>query len=75
MGEKKEKIDHPDHYNKNGIEVIDIIMAYELGFCLGNVLKYVLRAKFKGHKLEDLKKAKWYLQYYIKYLERGEDSE
>jgi len=56
-----EKINHPSHYNKEGFEVIEIIEAYGLGFNLGNVLKYVLRANFKGDREEDLKKAQWYL--------------
>lgn len=54
-------VDHPNHYNKKGFEVIDIIEAFELGFNLGNSIKYILRAKFKENKIEDLKKAQWYL--------------
>tara|TARA_R110000744_G_C19362488_1_gene561552 strand:+ start:359 stop:514 length:156 start_codon:yes stop_codon:yes gene_type:complete len=43
------------------MESIEIIEAFELGFCLGNVIKYVLRAGKKDDALEDLKKARWYL--------------
>ena len=54
-------IDHPSHYNKGKIEVIDFIEDQGLSFHLGNVIKYVARAGSKGDKLEDLKKARWYL--------------
>ncbi|MDD7383601.1 MAG: DUF3310 domain-containing protein [Peptoniphilaceae bacterium] len=58
---KREMVNHPDHYNCNGIEVIDIIEAFNLNFNLGNVIKYVLRADKKGNRNEDLNKAMWYL--------------
>lgn len=58
-------IDHPSHYNKGKIEVIDFIEDQGLSFHLGNVIKYVARAGAKGDKLEDLKKAQWYLDRYI----------
>lgn len=54
-------VDHPQHYNSSEIEVIDAIEAWDLGFCLGNVVKYVARAPHKGKSREDLKKALWYL--------------
>lgn len=58
-------VDHPAHYNKGKIEVIDFIEDQQLPFHLGNVIKYVARAGSKGDKLEDLKKARWYLDRYI----------
>ena len=58
-------IDHPSHYNRGKIEVIDFIEDQCLSFHLGNVIKYVTRADSKGDKLEDLKKARWYLDRYI----------
>lgn len=58
-------IDHPSHYNKGKIEVIDFIEDQGLSFHLGNVIKYIARAGSKGDKLEDLKKARWYLDRYI----------
>lgn len=68
----KEKVNHPDHYNSGQYEAIDVIVdaGYGEGFCLGNALKYILRAKHKDNYIEDLKKAKWYLEYMI---ERAED--
>ena len=50
-------VEKPEHYNQ-GIEVIDVIEDYKLNYNLGNVIKYICRAKFKGKELEDLKKAK-----------------
>ena len=58
-------VNHPSHYNKGKIEVIDFIEDQGLSFHLGNVIKYVARAGSKGDKLEDLKKAQWYLDRYI----------
>lgn len=57
-----ETINHPPHYRSGGIEVIDVIDAFDLGFRLGNAVKYILRAGRKGSALEDLKKARWYLE-------------
>ena len=53
-------INHPPHYNEGNIEVIDFIEDKKLGFHLGNVVKYICRES-KGNYLEDLEKAKWYL--------------
>jgi len=57
-----ENVDHPDHYQSGPIEVIEVIEAFELGFCLGNAIKYILRAGKKGDRREDLEKAIWYLK-------------
>jgi len=54
-------INHPAHYKVGGIETIDFIEAKKLGYNLGNVVKYLTRADHKGNKLEDLRKAQWYL--------------
>ena len=55
---------HPEHYQGNGYEVLDIIDDFDLNFNLGNVLKYVLRAGRKNSELkeEDLEKALFYLK-------------
>ena len=58
---KKEMVDHPDHYNSTKFEVIDIIEEFGLDFHLGNVAKYVLRAGHKDDIIQDLSKARWYL--------------
>jgi uncharacterized protein YacL (UPF0231 family) len=54
-------INHPAHYTAGGIETIDFIEAKGLGYHLGNVVKYITRADHKGDRLENLKKAQWYL--------------
>ena len=60
---EKEMVNHPSHYqSKNGIEVIDVIESFNLGFCLGNVVKYVLRCGKKDFDIQELEKAKWYLE-------------
>jgi len=68
---KKEAVNHPSHYNVGKIEVIDIIEDWECSFCLGNVIKYVLRAPHKDKELEDLKKARWYLDREIARIGMG----
>jgi hypothetical protein len=58
-------VNHPAHYkSKSGMESIDVIEAFDLGFCLGNTIKYILRAGKKDptKTKEDLEKAVWYLK-------------
>lgn len=55
-------VNHPGHYTCYEHEVIEL--TSQLDFCMGNVAKYVLRADHKGRKVEDLKKALWYLDYF-----------
>lgn len=71
--QKTTTVNHPDYYQKNGIETIDIIKAVTenlIGieaFCVGNAIKYISRFKGKGGS-EDIEKAVWYLQYLQKLL-------
>lgn len=65
-----EKVNHPTHYNKGKYEVIDVIEDWNLGFNLGNAIKYIARAEHKENALEDLKKAEWYIKREIE--RRGE---
>lgn len=60
---------NPNHYKRGGIESMDIADAYELDRYDFNTMKYVLRAKFKGVELQDLRKARWYLNRKIANLE------
>lgn len=62
---KEDVINRPSHYTRGKIEVIDFIEDQQLPYHLGNVIKYIARAGYKGDKLEDLKKARWYLDRYI----------
>lgn len=64
MNEKArpDMVNHPPHYKTaSGLEAIDVIEAFGLGFHLGNTVKYILRHQNKGAALQDLKKARWYL--------------
>lgn len=65
---EKNNVNHPAHYGgqDNPYEAIKIIEAYDLNFCLGNVIKYVLRAGKKDDEIEDLRKALWYLDRELK---------
>lgn len=71
-----DNVNHPNHYQiLDGVEAIDVIKSI-LGdgfedYCYGNVLKYVLRAP-KKNGIEDLKKAKVYLDWIIEDFECGE---
>ena len=71
---RAETVDHPAHYGgaENPYEAIKVIEAWRLGFNLGNTVKYISRAPFKVNALEDLKKARWYLDREIANMERGE---
>lgn len=65
-----DNVNHPAHYKVGGIETIDFIEAKSLNYNLGNVVKYVSRARYKVGLLEDLKKAEWYLKREIATLEK-----
>jgi hypothetical protein len=66
-----DNVNSPSHYKTGGIETIDFIEAKQLGYNLGNVVKYVSRAHYKGMKIEDLKKAEWYLKREIANMEKS----
>ena len=59
---KADPVNHPEHYKVGGIETIDFIEAKKLGYNLGNVVKYITRSDHKGNRLQDLRKAQWYLE-------------
>lgn len=66
ISDKKESVNHPSHYNNHisGIECIDVVEC--MNFCIGNAIKYLWRCGYKGNELEDLKKARWYIDREIK---------
>lgn len=65
-------VNHPSHYHaESGVEVIDAIEAWKLGFSLGNAVKYIARNAHKANAAEDLKKARWYLDRAIANVEQG----
>lgn len=69
----RDTVNHPSHYQAAGLEVIDIIEGFGLGFHLGNAVKYILRAGKKGDAAEDIAKALWYLERWLasRPLKRG----
>jgi hypothetical protein len=75
-GEKPDMVNHPPHYqSESGLEVIDIIddfVADPASYYKGNIIKYILRYEKKGG-VEDLEKARWYLNKLIAYLQVKED--
>ena len=65
---------NPQHYKTGaGFQAIDVIEAFELDFCLGNAVKYILRAGKKPSEDEviDLAKAAWYINRRVQQLKRG----
>ena len=69
-----EQVNHPEHYGgeDNVYEAIKVIDNWDLGFSLGNTVKYISRAGKKDptKELEDLRKAKFYLDHHIEKLEK-----
>lgn len=68
--EKIDVINYPNHYKQDNLETIDIISSCMnknefCGYLRGNILKYITRYDKKGAKIEDLKKAQWYLSRLI----------
>ena len=72
-------VNHPPHYKTGEIECIDAIKASMsdeqfIGYLKGNVQKYVWRMSYKGRPVEDLRKARWYLDKMIEELSRPDGS-
>lgn len=63
-------VHHPPHYNSHpsGVECIQI--TEHMNFCIGNAIKYLWRHADKGDPVENLKKAKWYIEREIARLEK-----
>ena len=68
---KPDMVNHPMHYKVGGIETIDFIEAKKLDYNLGNAVKYISRADHKGDRVQDLKKALWYVERAIMSLHIG----
>lgn len=63
-----DKVNQPDHYKWLPVEAIEITENFN--FCMGNALKYIIRADHKDDDLEDLKKARWYIDREIQRREQ-----
>jgi hypothetical protein len=75
--EEPNPVNHPQHYGggDNVYEAIKVIEAWDLGFNLGNTVKYIARCGKKDDELQELKKASWYLQREIAKLENAKKKE
>lgn len=71
MSGEKNQISHPAHYCFGKYEPVKVIQDWKLSFCLGNVLKYIARAGKKdgNSRLQDLQKAKKYLEFEIEEIQ------
>lgn len=65
---ENDPVNHPAHYTQYKREVIDL--TERLSFCVGNAVKYILRAPYKGKEAEDLQKALWYVERSLRHQER-----
>ena len=73
-----DSVNHPSHYTSGGIETIDYMEAKATpeefrGHLRLTALKYLSRAGLKNDTLEDLQKARWYIEYLIDFIERTND--
>ena len=72
-------VNHPQHYTQGGIECIDALKAATVGkrgieaVCVANVIKYLWRYEEKNG-IEDVRKAKWYIEHLLKELEESQQS-
>ena len=71
MSKKYDSVNHPKHYKRHPSGVECITVTEHMGFCLGNAVKYIWRADEKGSAIEDLKKAKWYVEREIEKRSRN----
>lgn len=67
--EASEQVDHPPHYTSHPSGIEAIVITRHESFLVGNVFKYLLRRKYKGEELQDLKKALWYLTEEVRRVE------
>lgn len=67
---KHDSVDHPKHYCSSGSGIECIQIAEHMNFCLGNAIKYIWRADEKGKAVEDLRKARWYIDREISRREK-----
>ena len=78
-GGSTDMVNHPKHYNQGGIECIDALKAATVGkrgieaVCVANVIKYLWRYEEKNG-IEDVRKAKWYVERLLKELEESQQS-
>ena len=74
--ETVDAVNHPPHYMTGGIETLDVIRAKMSpdrfqGYLMGNVLKYLLRCEYKEKRIEDIKKAQFYLNALVEEMDNN----
>ena len=74
--ETVDAVNHPPHYTTGGIETLDVIRAKMSpdrfqGYLMGNVLKYLLRCEYKEKRIEDIKKAQFYLNALVEEMDKN----
>lgn len=75
MSRQPDMVNHPPHYTSHPSGIECITVTEHMSFCLGNSVKYIWRAGEKGDKIEDLKKARWYLDREIQKLEKEREAD
>ena len=70
MIKSPDMVNHPPHYTTGKIEVIDFIEDQKLPYHLGNCVKYICRAPYKGTPEQDIAKALWYLKRYVEFTQK-----
>jgi hypothetical protein len=76
LGKVTDTVNHPPHYTTGGIETLDVIRAKMSsdrfqGYLMGNVLKYLLRCEYKEKRIEDIKKAQFYLNALVEEMDKN----
>ena len=66
-------VNHPAHYTTGTIETLDYILDQRCGYLDGQVIKYLSRYRYKGHPIQDLRKAEFYLRRLIAELQAEEE--
>ena len=79
LGKTTDPVNHPPHYTTGGIETLDVIRAKMSpdrfqGYLMGNVLKYLLRCEYKEKRVEDIKKAQFYLNALVEEMDKYDRS-
>ena len=75
LGKTTDPVNHPPHYTTGGIETLDVIRAKMSsdrfqGYLMGNGLKYLLRCEYKEKRIEDIKKAQFYLNALVEEMDK-----
>tara|TARA_R100000365_G_C2686150_1_gene29725 strand:+ start:70 stop:375 length:306 start_codon:yes stop_codon:yes gene_type:complete len=78
LADSEDPVNHPPHYTTGGIETLDVIRAKMSpdrfqGYLMGNALKYLLRCEYKEKRVEDIKKAQFYINSLVEEMDKDAD--